>query len=336
MADAEGRDQDRRAGSVDAEDGELVLAPRSPRAAVPAWPRTRRGRLPCTRPSASPGCAERLRDSRKHPVQPRRIRRTRAVAWTDLLPTRANTNIGGNNDFSTHLRGEEASWRGGPRDRRQRSVRGVGVRAPERVSWRPRRLHVRGGGCRSTERRMPLVRAHGASTAKTITTCENSKGALRVIKSNGRCKRGEKKLVWAIAGQPQNMTRFGATEEASFEPKAVKLFAAGGDAYTFTCQFLLFISVGEMQAAGAAATSYGQAAFTRPTGQESLEADPKSAAIVEPIGAKAVTIADASTVGVNGASSSEDIGVWSLSVQDAKSRPGSTPRSTAHKQASAK
>jgi len=89
------------------------------------------------------------------------------------------------------------------------------------------KLHLR-SACRFNERRLPFVRARSAGSSKTIATCENKKGALRVIKSSGKCHHGEKKLVWSVQGVAGPAGPAGTVEEVSLTSTGVYISGASG------------------------------------------------------------------------------------------------------------
>lgn len=195
------------------------------------------------------------------------------------------------------------------------------------------KLHLRNGACRRDERRLPLVRGRSANSSPTITTCVNRHGELRVI-SRGNCRRGERKLIWNVegpagprgkegakgkegsagpAGQPQEFKTFGAGEEAT--GTVLPLFTAGGDSYTFDCYRFFFVQTGAIDFSGAAATSYSQGVYTRPSGQETKPNDLKSAALATTEGSTEGLLADSFPAEENAAKSTDQVGVWTITVQ---------------------
>jgi hypothetical protein len=180
-------------------------------------------------------------------------------------------------------------------------------------------LHVR-TACRVNEHRLPLVRGRSAGSSNTITTCENKKGALRVIKNGHKCHHGETKLVWNVkgvsgpAGQPQTMKTFAASQEAQiFEKMPVTLFSAGGVTYTFADEFVLVADALSLNANGNNVSSYGLGVLGRPVAKR-LAADPWSEPVVTAAGNGEKEIAKESTLGQS-EGSSEQIGVWDVTVE---------------------
>jgi hypothetical protein len=180
-----------------------------------------------------------------------------------------------------------------------------------------------------------------AAQASTLYACVTSSGGSHIYtKKPKKCKSKKEKLVsWntagpagkngtngtnganggnggnGAAGQPQNVIKFSASQGGEFEPKPITLFAADGVTYTWQCQNVLVLNVGELSVSGNAAQAYSLGVFGRPEGQESKTSDPKSENKVVTVGKTAKTLMLTPTLSKNEANQIEDYGVFSGTVE---------------------
>lgn len=184
--------------------------------------------------------------------------------------------------------------------------------------------------------------AASPASASTLYACVTKKGTARVYTKAPKCKKGEKKISWNTSGaagkngsngsngvngssgsngkegapgQPQKVVRFTAAQESAFSPTPITLFSADGITYTFSCQFALFFTVGELQAQGSAAQAYASAVFGRPAGQETTSEDVKSLIDVVKVGGEAQSIATDINAAANKAGSAEQYAIWTGTVE---------------------
>lgn len=180
-----------------------------------------------------------------------------------------------------------------------------------------------------------LIVAPSAEASK-LYACVTKKGTARVFTKAPKCKKGEKKLSWNAAGvaganggngangangkegapgQPQKAVKFSAAEESSFEPAPIALYSADGITYTFSCQFALFFTVGELQAHGSAGQSYASAVFGRPAGQETTTEDVKTLIDVVTIGGESQSVATDINAAANKGGSEEQYAIWTATIE---------------------
>lgn len=193
-----------------------------------------------------------------------------------------------------------------------------------------------------------------ATTAPaTVYACVKPNHQTHVFLQKPKCKKGEKKLAWALSGTAGENGSNGAgglngvagargeqgaagtpgapgSPGAPGEPRSAKhlaalispgaapvsLFSADGIDYTMACSSFFGRAIEQVEAAGANGESFGSGIFHRPSGQETKPADLTTLIETELLGATPKPIAtDAETLEENSSNQFTQYGIWTVSVE---------------------
>jgi hypothetical protein len=187
-----------------------------------------------------------------------------------------------------------------------------------------------------------LLLAPAGAQAATLKACVNKKsGAVRLISGKKKCRKSEKKISWntkgvagtngtngtngangingtngtnGAPGEPQKMVKFSASQAAAGSPTAIALFTADGISYTFDCQFVVFLNVAEIKAAGPSGAFYGAGIYRRSNAGLEQTNDPIRDISLGNIVAGGIQIANTPTASLQ-SGSVEQMGIWTLTIE---------------------
>lgn len=168
------------------------------------------------------------------------------------------------------------------------------------------------------------------AATKKIYACKAKNGTIRIVAKKTRCKKGQRKISWNVAGQPGKNGKHGANgkDGAAGQPQRVvkfsarlqnngrptTLFTAGGITYTFQCTFVLLVDLATLSANGPSGDAYSMGVFERPEGVRALPDDVKSDLMFARLGGGARPIATTTTLALSDGSV-RNIGVWNVTVE---------------------
>jgi hypothetical protein len=186
--------------------------------------------------------------------------------------------------------------------------------------------------------------------AATVYACVKPNHQTHVFLQKPKCKKGEKKLAWALSGtaggngsngagglngvagargeqgaagtqgapgepgEPRSATHLAALSSPGAAP--MSLFSADGINYTMACSSFFGRAIEQVEAAGANGESFGSGIFHRPSGQETKPTDLTTLVETGLLGGAPRPIAtDAETIEENSSNQFTQYGIWTVSVE---------------------
>lgn len=192
-----------------------------------------------------------------------------------------------------------------------------------------------------------------AVPAATVYACVKPNHQTHVFLQKPKCKKGEKKLAWALSGSAGKNGSNGSgglngaagargeqgaagtpgspgTPGAPGEPRSARhlaalifpgappatVFSADGIDYTLSCSSFFGRAIEQVDAAGAGGESFGSGVFHRPSGDETKPTDLTALIETQLIGATPKAIAtNANTLEENSSHQDTQYGIWTVSVE---------------------